>query len=53
VIFCDYTSGKYNLVLFVHGNHFTQIDQFVEEKIVVLDGVLKVKEFPVVNLIGM
>lgn len=53
VVFCDYTSGKYNIVLFVHGNHFNQIDNFVEEKIMPLEGILKVKKFPVVNLIGM
>jgi CheY-like chemotaxis protein len=53
VIFCDFTSGKANLVLFVTGSYFDEIDRFIQEKIVNLDGVLKVKEYPVVNLYEM
>lgn len=53
VIFCDYTTGKYNLVLFVTGSYFDQIDHFIQEKIVNMDGVLKVKEYPVISLYEM
>ena len=53
VVNCDYTTGKYNLVLFVTGNHFDEIDRFINEKIIYLDGVLKVKEYPIVNLFDM
>jgi CheY-like chemotaxis protein len=53
VIFCDYASGKYNLVLFVTGCYFDEIDRFIQEKIVNMDGVLKVKEYPVINLFEM
>jgi two-component system, cell cycle response regulator CpdR len=53
VIFCDFTTGKYNLVLFVTGCYFNEIDRFIQEKIVNLDGVLKVKEYPVINLFEM
>ena len=53
VAFCDVTSGKYNLVLMVHGSYFTEVDRFVENKIIGLDGVLKVKKFPVVNMFEM
>ncbi len=53
VVYCDCTKGKYNLVLFVTGNYFDEIDKFVEEKVVNLDGVLKVKEYPIVNLYEM
>ena len=53
VVYCDYTSGKYNMVLFVTGSYFNEIDKLVEEKIVHLDGVLKIKEFPVVNMFDM
>ena len=53
VVFCDYTTGKYNLVLFVTGCYFNEIDRFIQEKIVNMDGVLKVKEYPVINLYGM
>ena len=53
VIFCDYASGKYNLVLFVTGTYFNEIDRFIQEKIVNMNGVLKVKEYPVINLYEM
>lgn len=53
VVYCDYTAGKYNLVLFVAGNHFDDIDRFITEKIINLDGVLKVKEYPIINLFEM
>jgi CheY-like chemotaxis protein len=53
VIFCDYTTGKYNLVLFVTGCYFNEIDQFIQEKIVNMDGVLKVKEYPVISIYEM
>jgi len=53
VIFCDYTTGKYNLVLFVTGKYFDEIDGFINNKIINLDGVLKVKEYPIVSLFEM
>lgn len=53
VIFCDYASGKYNLVLFVTGCYFGEIDRFIREKIVNMGGVLKVKEYPVISLYEM
>lgn len=53
VVFCDYTSGKYNLVLFVTGAYFGEIDKFIQEKAATMDGVLKVKEYPIVSLFEM
>ncbi|GAB4294352.1 MAG: hypothetical protein Kow0068_19200 [Marinilabiliales bacterium] len=53
VVFCDYTSGKYNLVLFVQGSFYSAIDSFIEDKLSNLPGVLKIKEFPVVNMFDM
>ncbi len=53
VVYCDYTTGKYNLVLFVTGNYFDEIDRFIQQTIVKMDGVLKVKEYPVVNIFEM
>lgn len=53
VVYCDYTTGKYNLVLFVTGTYFNEIDRFMQEKIVNMDGVLKVKEYPVISLYEM
>lgn len=53
VVYCDYTTGKFNLVLFMAANHFDEIDRFITEKIIDMDGVLKVKEFPIVSLYEM
>ncbi len=53
VVCCDYTIGKFNLVLFVAVNHFDEIDRFITEKIINLDGVLKIKEYPIVSLYEM
>jgi CheY-like chemotaxis protein len=53
VVYCDYTTGKYNLVLFVTGNYYNDIDKFITEKIISMDGVLKVKEYPVINIFEM
>jgi len=53
VVYCDYTNGRYNLVLMVTGSYFDEIDRFVSEKVVTLDGVLKVKEYPIVSLFEM
>lgn len=53
VIFCDYATGKYNLVAFVTGSYFEEIDRFIHEKIVNMEGVLKMKEYPVINLFEM
>jgi len=53
VVYCDYTSGKYNLVLFVTGSYFTEIHRFISEKLVNTEGVLKVKQYPVISLFEM
>lgn len=53
VLYCDYTTGKYNLVLMVYGSQFSEIDKFIENKIINLNGVLKVKEYPVINIFEM
>lgn len=53
VVFCDYTSGDHSIVLFVQGSFYTDIDRFIEERVLPIDGILKVKKFPVVNLFEM
>jgi len=53
VIHCDYTTGKYNLVLFVQTRSFNEVDALIEDKITTLDGILKVKEYPIVNFLNM
>jgi len=53
IVYCDYTVGKYNLVLFVTGNYFDEIDKFIQQTVVNMKGVLKVKEYPIVSLFDM
>ena len=53
VVYCDFTSGKYNIIMMVHGTHFSQIDKFIENKLINLDGVLKIKEYPIINIYEM
>jgi CheY-like chemotaxis protein len=53
VVYCDYTTGKYNLVLMVTGSYYDEIDRFISHKVINMDGVLKVKEYPIVNLYEM
>ncbi|MCP4219913.1 MAG: response regulator [bacterium] len=51
VVYCDYSAGK--MVLFVTGNYFDDIDRFVTDKINNLNGILKVKEYPIINMFEM
>jgi CheY-like chemotaxis protein len=53
ILYCDYISGKYNLVLMIHGTQFSEIDKIIENKIITLNGVLKVKEYPIINIFEM
>jgi len=53
IIYCDYTESKYSLVLFVQGTQFSEIDNLIKNKIATLDGVLKVKEFPIITIFEM
>ncbi|MGD0232345.1 MAG: response regulator [Syntrophorhabdales bacterium] len=50
VVNCDCTEGTYNIVLLVKGTSFTDIEQTVRNKFKALDGVLKIKQFPIVTL---
>jgi CheY-like chemotaxis protein len=53
VVSCDYTSGRFNLVLMVYGTYFGEIDKFIQNRVAPLNGVLKVKEFPIINIFEM
>jgi CheY-like chemotaxis protein len=53
ILYCDYTSGKYNIIMMVFGTQFSEIDKIIENKIITLDGILKVKEYPVINIFEM
>lgn len=53
VVYCDFTSGKYNIIMMVAGTQFSQIDKFIENKLINMDGVLKIKEYPIINIYEM
>ena len=53
VLYCDYTEGSYNLILMIYGTQFSEIDKIIENKIINLGGVLKVKEYPIINVFEM
>jgi CheY-like chemotaxis protein len=54
VVHCDYTNnGKYNLVLLVHGTQFSEIDNLIKNQISNMDGVLKVKKYPILTIFEM
>lgn len=53
VVYCDYTDGRYNLVLMVTGSYFDDIDRFVKEKVSKMEGILKVKEYPIISMFEM
>jgi DNA-binding Lrp family transcriptional regulator len=53
VVYCDYTNSTYSLILLVQGTQFTEIDALIKNKIANLDGVLKVKEFPIITIFEM
>lgn len=50
VLYCDYAEGKYNLILMLYATQFSEINRIIENKILTLDGVLKVRKYPVVNM---
>jgi len=53
ILYCDYTEGNYNLILLIYGTQFSEIDKIIENKIINLGGVLKVKEYPIINVFEM
>ncbi len=53
VVYCDHTTGKYNLIMLVYGSYFHEIDKFIENEISNMNGILKVKEYPIINILNM
>ncbi|MBN1408277.1 MAG: response regulator [Calditrichaceae bacterium] len=49
VVYCDYTYGKYNMILLMQGSNFGEIENVINEKIMALDGVLQIKKFPIIS----
>ena len=53
VVSCDCAKGKYDIVLLMQGTSFTEIDRNIQNRIKPLDGVLRIKEFPIIKLFEM
>jgi CheY-like chemotaxis protein len=53
VVSCDCAKGKYDIVLLMQGASFTEIDRNIQSKIKPLDGVLRIKESPIIKLFEM
>lgn len=50
VLYCGFTSGIHNLILLATGKQFSDIDKLITKHIMNIDGILKVKEYPVINI---
>lgn len=53
VVYSDCTKGKFDIVTLVKGTSFADIDNTIKTKIKPLDGVLRIKEWPIVTLFDM
>jgi DNA-binding Lrp family transcriptional regulator len=53
VVYCDCTKGKYDIVLLMKGTSFAEIGNTVKNKFKQMDGVLRVKEWPIITLLEM
>ncbi|MBA4406333.1 hypothetical protein C0389_03570 [bacterium] len=53
IVYCDFTNGRYNLIMMVSGSQFSQIDKFIENKLINLNGIIKIKKYPIINIYEM
>lgn len=53
IVYCDFTNGRYNLIMMVSGSQFSQIDKFIENKLINLNGMIKIKKYPIINIYEM
>jgi CheY-like chemotaxis protein len=50
VVYCDYTRGKYDIVLLVKGTSFSEIENMIKTRFKPMDGVLRIKEWPILTI---
>ncbi|HPZ07573.1 MAG TPA: response regulator [Candidatus Eremiobacteraeota bacterium] len=50
VVSCDVTKGKYDIILLLQAQSFEEIRKIISEKIQPLDGVIRIKECPVIKM---
>jgi CheY-like chemotaxis protein len=53
VVSCDCLQGQYDIVLLMQGTSFAEIDRNIAAKIRPLEGVLRIKEMPIIKLFEM
>ena len=53
IFYCDYIEGNYNLILMVYGTQFDEITKIIQNKIICLEGINRIKIYPVVNIFEM
>ncbi|HPD60963.1 MAG TPA: response regulator [Thermodesulfobacteriota bacterium] len=53
VVCCDTTKGKYDLVLLIQSATFDEMQRLVREKIGSIDGIVRTRALPVMNLFEM
>jgi hypothetical protein len=53
IVYCDFINGRYNMVMMVSGSQFSQIDKFIENKLVNMNGIIKIKKYPIINIYEM
>jgi CheY-like chemotaxis protein len=50
VVHCDLTRGKYDIVLLMKGTSFAEIGNTIKNRFKPMDGVLRIKEWPIITL---
>ena len=50
VVNCDYTDGRFNVVLLMNGTSFSEIENIIRSKFKTMEGVLRIKEYPIITL---
>jgi len=50
VVNCDYTDGRFNIVLLMKGTSFSEIENVIRSKFKAMEGVLRIKEYPIITL---
>ncbi len=50
VVNCDYTDGSFSIVLLMKGTSFSEIGSIIRSRFKTMDGVLRIREYPIITL---
>jgi CheY-like chemotaxis protein len=50
VVNCDYTDGRFNIVLLMKGTSFSEIESIIRNRFKTINGVLRIKEYSIITL---